>query len=564
MEDQNQLLGTLVADLRGVIIFSLDSEYRYTAFTNTHKIVMKTIWGTEIQLGASMLSYILREDDRLKAKRNFDRALAGELFIAEEEYGDESQHTRTWWEDRYFPVHGLNGEVSGVTVLVFDITHLKNIEHALRISEINYRSVMDQAGDGIFIADQSGRYLDVNLAGCAMLGYAREEIQQLNISDLIVPNPEKPLRLDEIVQGVSMVTECEMFHKEGRFIPVEINAKILEDGRLLGIVRDVAERKREEARIRYLAFVMDKISSAVIITDVNLQITHWNKGAEALYGWKEEEVIGHLVDDMCGTQFAVGQQLEAQKLLVADKVWQGEIIQQHRSGQAIWVYASVTLLEDGHGKFIGAVTINHDMTERKQAEEELLRTKESILDINRTLRRAFEREQLASRTDSLTGAFNRRYFFELLEYEFSASRRYSRPLTLVMFDIDLFKQINDTYGHLTGDTVLEKIVSVVKSQLRETDVLSRYGGDEFVILLSSSNEQDALTLLERIRNELIASPFEVTGTKLDLTISVGIASMHTSMEKSDQLVSLVDQALYAAKNAGRNRVFVYPGETQEH
>jgi len=397
-----------------------------------------------------------------------------------------------------------------------------------------------------------------------MLGYAREEIQQLNISDLIVPNPEKPLRLDEIVQGVSMVTECEMFHKEGRFIPVEINAKILEDGRLLGIVRDVAERKREEARIRYLAFVMDKISSAVIITDVNLQITHWNKGAEALYGWKEEEVIGHLVDNMCGTQFAVGQQLEAQKLLVADKVWQGEIIQQHRSGQTIWVYASVTLLEDGYGKFIGAVTINHDMTERKQAEEELLRTKESILDINRTLRRAFEREQLASRTDSLTGAFNRRYFFELLEYEFSASRRYSRPLTLVMFDIDLFKQINDTYGHLTGDTVLEKIVSVVKSQLRETDVLSRYGGDEFVILLSSSNEQDALTLLERIRNELIASPFEVTGTKLDLTISVGIASMHTSMEKSDQLVSLVDQALYAAKNAGRNRVFVYPGETQEH
>ena len=564
MEDQNQLLGTLVADLRGVIIFSLDAEYRYTAFTNTHKIVMKTIWGTEIQLGASMLSYILREDDRLKAKRNFDRALAGELFIAEEEYGDESQHTRTWWEDRYFPVHGLNGAVSGVTVLVFDITHLKNIEHALRISEINYRSVMDQAGDGIFIADQSGRYLDVNLAGCAMLGYAREEIQQLNIADLIVPNPDMPLRLDELLKGASLVTEREMFHKDGRVIPVEINAKILEDGRLLGIVRDITERKREEARIRYLAFVMDNISSAVIITDVNLQITHWNKGAEALYGWKEEEVIGHLVDNMCGTQFAVGQQLEAQKLLVADKVWQGEIIQQHRSGQAIWVYASVTLLEDGHGKFIGAVTINHDMTERKQAEEELLRTKESILDINRTLRRAFEREQLASRTDSLTGAFNRRYFFELLEYEFSASRRYSRPLTLVMFDIDLFKQINDTYGHLTGDTVLEKIVSVVKSQLRETDVLSRYGGDEFVILLSSSNEQDALTLLERIRNELIASPFEVTGTKLDLTISVGIASMHTSMEKSDQLVSLVDQALYAAKNAGRNRVFVYPGKTHEH
>ncbi len=564
MENQNQLLGTLVADLRGVIIFSLDSEYRYTAFTNTHKIVMKTLWGAEIQLGTSMLSYILREDDRLKAKHNFDRALAGEFLIIEEEYGDESQHTRSWWEDRYFPVHGLNGMVSGVTVLVFDITHLKNIEQALRISEINYRSVMDQAGDGIFIADQSGRYLDVNPAGCDMLGYTHEEIQQLRISDLIVPNPDKPIRLDELLQGVALVTEREIFHKEGRFIPVEINAKMLEDGRLLGIVRDVSSRKRDEKRGQYLSFVMEHISSAVISTNIENCITDWNPAAERLYGYKKEDAFGWELDAICRTSYVPGQFEKYQKALEKDQQWRGELQQIRQDGQAIWVDVSVNLLTDEKGSVIGRVIISRDVTERKLAEEELHRTKELILDINRTLRHAFEREQLASRTDSLTGAFNRRYFFELLEYEFSASRRYSRPLTLIMFDIDRFKQINDTYGHLTGDEVLEKIVSVVKSQLRETDVLSRYGGDEFVILLSSSNEQDALIVLERIHNELLASPFEVTGIKVDLTISVGIASMSNSMEKPDQLVSLADQALYAAKNAGRNRVFVSPGETNEN
>lgn len=564
MENQNQLLGTLVADLRGVIIFSLDSEYRYTAFTNTHKIVMKTLWGAEIQLGTSMLSYILREDDRLKAKHNFDRALAGEFLIIEEEYGDESQHTRSWWEDRYFPVHGLNGMVSGVTVLVFDITHLKNIEHALRISEINYRSVMDQAGDGIFIADQSGRYLDVNPAGCDMLGYTREEIQQLRISDLIVPNPDKPLRLDELLQGVALVTEREIFHKEGRFIPVEINAKMLEDGRLLGIVRDVSSRKQDEKRGQYLSFVMEHISSAVISTNIENCITDWNPAAERLYGYKKEDAFGWELDAICRTSYVSGQFEKYQKALEKEQQWRGELQQIRQDGQAIWVDVSVNLLTDEKGSVIGRVIISRDVTERKLAEEELHRTKELILDINRKLRHAFEREQLASRTDSLTGAFNRRYFFELLEYEFSASRRYSRPLTLIMFDIDRFKQINDTYGHLTGDEVLEKIVSVVKSQLRETDVLSRYGGDEFVILLSSSNEQDALIVLERIHNELLASPFEATGIKVDLTISVGIASMSNSMEKPDQLVSLADQALYAAKNAGRNRVFVSPGDAHEN
>lgn len=563
METHNQLLGTLVADLRGVIIFSLDSEYRYTAFTNTHQSVMKNIWGVEIKLGINMLTYISREDDRLKAKQNFDRALAGENFILEEEYGDESEHARIWWEDRYYPIHTSSGEVSGVTVLVFDITHLKRVEHALRISEINYHSVMDQAGDGIFIADQGGRYLDVNRAGCAMLGYTREEIRQLNIKDLIIPNPDIPLRLDELLEGVSLVTEREMFHKEGRFIPVEINAKMLEDGRLLGIVRDISARKRDEKRGQYLSFVMEHISSAVISTNIENRITDWNPAAERLYGYTKEEAMGWELDEICSTRYEPGQLEQYQKALQKEGQWRGTLLQTRQDGQELWVDVSVNLLSDEKHSLIGRVIISRDITERKLAEEELRRTKEAILDINHTLRHAFEREQLASRTDSLTGAFNRRYFFELLEYEFSASRRYSRPLTLVMFDIDRFKQINDTYGHLTGDEVLKKIVSVVKSQLRETDVLSRYGGDEFVILLSSSNEQDALAVLERIRHALSTAEFDTIEESSDLTLSVGIAEMRTTMQKADQLVFLADQALYVAKNAGRNRVFVSTGEMNE-
>jgi diguanylate cyclase (GGDEF)-like protein/PAS domain S-box-containing protein len=373
----------------------------------------------------------------------------------------------------------------------------------------------------------------------------------------VIAPKSAPLRFADLVDGKSVIIERKIKCKDGSLIPVEISAKMMEDGRLIGITRDITERRQEEARIRYLAFVMDKISSAVITSDVNLQITHWNKGAEALYGWKEEEVIGRLVDDVCGTEFAEGQQMAANMLLLANKVWQGELKQQHRNGQAIWVYASVTLLEDENGVFIGGVTINHDVTERKQAEDELRSTKENIEQINLTLRQAFEREQLASRTDSLTGAFNRRYFFELLGYEFAASKRYKHPLSLVMFDVDLLKKINDTYGHQTGDEVLKKAAQVVRSELRESDVLARYGGDEFVILLSNSGEQEGFMVLERIYREMQSAYVMVEDKMIAVTISAGIASLQPDMEKADQLVLQADRALYSAKNSGRNRMVMF-------
>lgn len=558
----NPLRNGALKDLNGVIIFSLDTQYRYTAFTDSHSQIMKLLWGIDIAIGQNILECILREDDRKRARDNFDRALQGEFFILEEGYGDASEHSRSWWENRYSPVYDNKRNVAGVTVFVLDITLHKQVEDALRISELSYRSIMNQAADGIFIADQTGRYLDVNRAGCEMLGYTREEILALTMQD-IVAAVSMPLRFNDLLDGKTVIMERELRAKGGRIVPVEVSAKMLEDGRLLGIVRDITERKRAEARTRFQAFVMNKISSAIISTDTELRITHWNKSAEILYGWREEEVLGQLIDEVCGTEFLDGQQEIAQRTLLVDKSWRGELKQRHRAGREIWVDASVTLLEDDDGTHIGGVTINHDVTERKLAEDELRRTKESIEQINLTLRRAFEREQLASRTDSMTGAFNRRYFFELLGYEFAASRRYQRPLSLVMFDVDFLKKINDTYGHQAGDDLLKKAAEVVRNELRASDTLARYGGDEFVILLSNSNEQEAFLVFERIYREIQSTYVHVGDKKLGISISAGIASLHPDMENADQLVKQADQALYYAKNSGRNRMVVFSDDLDE-
>jgi len=563
MKKINHLQNDTLSSLRSVIIFSLDIKYQYTAFTESHREVMKRIWGAEIAIGQNMLEYIHREDDRKKAQENFDKVLRGESLIMEEEYGDESGHVRSWWEDRYVPVYDKNGEIVGISVFVIDISQRKKIEQALLTSEINYRSIMDQAADGIFIAEPSGRYVDVNRAGCEMLGYTREEILSLSMQDLAAGTKYNPIRMKDLLEGKTVIAERDLIGKNGKLVPVEISAKMMGDGRLIGIARNVVERRREEARIRFLAFVMDKVSSAVISTDNDLKINYWNKGAEILYGWQEADVLGKLVDDVCGTEFMEGQQELAQQSLIKDKTWRGELKQKHRSGKEIWVDASVTLLEDDSGNYVGGVTINHDVTERKLAEDELRRTKESIEQINLTLRRAFEREQLASRTDSLTGVFNRRYFFELLGYEFSASRRYERPLSLVMFDVDYLKKINDTYGHQVGDELLKKAANVVRGELRTSDVLARYGGDEFVILLSNSSEQDASMVLERIYRELKSTIISADHKKLGISISAGISSLQPDMEKADQLVMLADRALYVAKNSGRNRVVIFNNDEGE-
>lgn len=434
----------------------------------------------------------------------------------------------------------------------------KDIETALQLSESNYRSIMDQASEGIFIADSHGNYLDVNPAGCSLFGYTREEILRLSIRDLVVADPANPLRFDELRSGKTLLTERRLRRKDGGTVLAEISGKMLEDGRLLGIVRDITVRKQEEEKLRYISLVMAKLSSAVIACDAQLRITQWNKAAEDLYGWQEAEVLGRYIDEVCKTEFmGEGGRGEAQRKLFAEKKWRGELKQRRRDESELWVDASATLLEDEHGNFAGGVTINHDITERKLAEEELRSAKEAIEEINRTLQHAFEREQLASRTDSLTGVFNRRYFFELIEYEFAATRRYQRSLSIVMFDVDLFKQINDTYGHQVGDEVLKHVSRVVRGQLRESDVLSRYGGDEFVILLPNSDENEAAAVLRRIHRRIRSSKYLIEGkTPIDVTISAGIASWQAGMESPGQLIRLADEAMYSAKGAGRNRMAI--------
>lgn len=158
-------------------------------------------------------------------------------------------------------------------------------------------------------------------------------------------------------------------------------------------------------------------------------------------------------------------------------------------------------------------------------------------------------------TDDLTGLYNSRYFFEQIDYELERARRYQSPLSLVFFDLDHFKNVNDTYGHLTGSRLLAEVGAVVAENIRKTDKAARYGGDEFVIILPHTDRSGAYSFATKLHNELNQREFfSNTGERLKVSGSFGIASFPDDALNSSELISLADEAMYLVKETGRNGV----------
>ena len=191
---------------------------------------------------------------------------------------------------------------------------------------------------------------------------------------------------------------------------------------------------------------------------------------------------------------------------------------------------------------------------------EILKEKEKIQLLAEQLEAERNMAQLNSITDSLTGLANRRFFDEAMRTEFFRLKRSGAVLSLIMLDVDYFKKFNDTYGHLVGDACLKKIGNILKNVAgRSYDIAVRYGGEEFVLILPATEETGARKLAERISDEVnaLAIPHSGSDVSKHVTVSIGVVSVSTAeTETPEEVMSLVDEAMYFAKNGGRNRIEV--------
>ncbi len=209
----------------------------------------------------------------------------------------------------------------------------------------------------------------------------------------------------------------------------------------------------------------------------------------------------------------------------------------------------------GHGQVIGYLSIyNSNGGVYGGNEAELGQTFANQAAIAIENARLFQQVQQYAITDGLTGFYNRRYFYELAEIEMRRSQRYGSDLSLIMIDIDLFKNVNDRLGHTAGDQVLIRLSQCLRSQIRASDSIGRYGGEEFVILLPETNARNAVEVAERLRKSAEECTTYIGPTAIQITISLGVAQMDEDCQNIDDLFHRADRALYLAKQNGRNRV----------
>jgi diguanylate cyclase (GGDEF)-like protein/PAS domain S-box-containing protein len=201
--------------------------------------------------------------------------------------------------------------------------------------------------------------------------------------------------------------------------------------------------------------------------------------------------------------------------------------------------------------------VTEEMDERKKVEAKLVRYTEELKRLNTVLKERSIR-------DGLTGLFNHRYFYYFLRREFMLSTRSGTDLACLLLDLDNFKKLNDSYGHQFGDTVLKTVADRIGKTLRETDVVSRYGGEEFAILLPGTDLEGGVVIAEKIRARIENQAFPHTNLSVGVTVSIGVATgMAHNPAKPQDLLAFADNALYRAKAAGRNCVIVYSPDSGE-
>ena len=209
-------------------------------------------------------------------------------------------------------------------------------------------------------------------------------------------------------------------------------------------------------------------------------------------------------------------------------------------------------------QFWGFVGFDDCRNERifNENEESILRAASRMIAYS-VIRQDMTRKLEVALTDELTGARNRRYFMEIADIELQKSVLENQPFSILMIDVDHFKNVNDTYGHLVGDIVLKFIVERMRHCLKKDTLIARYGGEEFVVMISSATRESVIVTAERVRNNMEENPFRIGNLSLDVTISIGVASL---ADQSDTLMSIInnaDKALYQAKESGRNKVVGY-------
>lgn len=298
----------------------------------------------------------------------------------------------------------------------------------------------------------------------------------------------------------------------------------------------------------FLKILLENLSSAIFIVDKNIRIQSFNNSFQSLFHKTEDRILGTLCGNALGCSFTVDENKDCGTTSNCRKCQlRGSLIKSFTD--KIPAYKEKLTREFViDGKKILKYFLYTTKYVRFNGKEMVL----IIVDDNTELEVSYLKMKQMAVTDGLTQLYNHNHIFQKLEEEIDKSKRYGHPLSIIMFDIDFFKSINDNHGHQAGDNVLTEVSRTIKNSIRKIDFPGRYGGEEFLVVLPQIDLENAFTTAERIRKNIESLQPDKTGVPGNVTISGGVVSLHH--ETTLQLVEKADKLLYKAKENGRNRI----------
>jgi len=432
-----------------------------------------------------------------------------------------------------------------VLLTVTDISEFKRTQRFLRESEAHYRTIFETVSQGVVILDAAGRVVDANPAACKLLRSPRRLLLGLALPlDGEQPGADTIRAIHEAIAAEGTYLGRHQIHPfDGEPCPVQVVcAPYSRDGRTqtLAVIRDITDQLRAEEQLRESAIVFEQSHEGIMMTDREHRILMVNRAGCELTGYQREDLIGQkpsvLDSGRHGPEFFAG----VVRALRREGTWQGEIWNRKRSGEVYVQWTSVNAVRDDAGEIVRHIIIFHDITEQKQAESRI--------------------RELAH-YDQLTGLANRALFQDRLEHALAHARRHDEWLGVVFLDLDNFKGVNDSLGHMAGDALLQEVARRLQGCIRGEDTVARLGGDEFALILAGLPSRDvAQRIAARVATgclEALAEPVAIEDRQVFSGASIGVALFPQDGDDPDALLRAADSAMYAAKERGKNTFHLY-------
>ena len=425
-----------------------------------------------------------------------------------------------------------------------DSLHHLLIQEETRRQQQNLAGLFDSLNDMIFIVDGAGRIVHHNRAAGETLGYREIPLLGRPVASILSES-----RRDEAARAVAAIGEAYFSRASGPLLRAD-GSQLMVDGRvvnghwdeqpvLIGIAQDISDRLVAEERQKLAASVFEHAHEGIMITDPGGRIVEVNSTFSELTGYSRAEAIGHNVDLLKSGHHDAAFYAEMWQAIRRDGYWRGEVWNRKKSGEIFVELLTISTVRNRQGDISHFVGIFSDITLIKEHQNRL--------------------EHLAH-FDALTQLPNRMLLADRMQLAMAQSERSGKILAVCYIDLDGFKPVNDLYGHAVGDRLLIEVGQRLRSCIRAGDTVSRLGGDEFVLLFADlDSEREADHAVGRVISTL-THPFQISGHTIQISASIGVTLYPQDGADSDALLRHADQAMYTAKQAGRNRFHLFDPE----